>query len=132
MLLKALGEQTTEDMRRRYVRVLLCGNFSVSCIEYDVSSAPVSLHLPLSRLIAGLSLKLEKFGLSFTSDDFNVPGKPSPEELMEPVLRTQVMIAQVRFFKGLNFMHNFNILKGKFFFILVSVLFVELNFIDYY
>ena len=31
-----------------------------SCIEYDVSSAPVSIHLPLSRLVAGLSLHLDK------------------------------------------------------------------------
>ncbi|KAB7502596.1 E3 ubiquitin-protein ligase UBR2 [Armadillidium nasatum] len=92
MLLKALGEQTTEDMRRRYVRELL--HYSVSCIEYDVSSAPVSLHLPLSRLVAGLTLKLEKYGLNYNSVEFSVKGKPSPEELMEPVLRTQVMIAQ--------------------------------------
>lgn len=93
MLLKALGEQTTESMRHKYVRELL--NYSVTCSEYDVSSAPVSLHLPLSRLIAGMTLKLDKYGLTYNSVDFDVKGKPSPEQLMEPVLRTQVMIAQV-------------------------------------
>ena len=67
----------------------------MSCIEYDVTTAPVSLHLPLSRLIAGLSLKLWKFNLNYNSVDFAVPGKPTPEELMEPVLRTHVMISQV-------------------------------------
>ena len=93
MLLGVLGEQCTEDMKRRYVRELL--DYSVSCIEYDVSSAPVSIHLPLSRLVAGLTLQLEKYNLNYNSVEFSVKGKPSPEVLMEPVLRTQVVIAQV-------------------------------------
>ncbi|XP_042869972.1 E3 ubiquitin-protein ligase UBR2-like isoform X5 [Penaeus japonicus] len=93
MLMKSLAELCTEDMKRRYVRELL--DYSVSCIEYDVSSAPVSIHLPLSRLVAGLTLHLDKYGLNYNSPEFLVTGKPSPEELMEPVLRTQVMIAQV-------------------------------------
>lgn len=91
--MKSLGELGTEATRRRYVRELL--DYSVSCIEYDVSSAPVSIHLPLSRLVAGLALHLDKYGLNYNSPEFLVKGKPSPEELMEPVLRTQVMIAQV-------------------------------------
>ncbi|KAG7160528.1 E3 ubiquitin-protein ligase UBR2-like 2, partial [Homarus americanus] len=92
-LMKDLGNLCTEATRRRYVRELL--DYSVSCIEYDVSSAPVSIHLPLSRLVAGLTLHLDKYGLNYNSPEFLVKGKPSPEELMEPVLRTQVMIAQV-------------------------------------
>lgn len=94
MLMKALGELGNEASRRRYVRELL--DYSVSCIEYDVSSAPVSIHLPLSRLVAALTLHLDKYDLNYNSPEFLVKGKPSPEELMEPVLRTQVMIAQVR------------------------------------
>ncbi|KAK8749674.1 hypothetical protein OTU49_015475, partial [Cherax quadricarinatus] len=93
LLMKSLGDLGTEATRRRYVRELL--DYSVSCIEYDVSSAPVSIHLPLSRLVAGLTLHLDKYGLNYNSPEFLVKGKPSPEELMEPVLRTQVMIAQV-------------------------------------
>ncbi|CAL4120871.1 unnamed protein product [Meganyctiphanes norvegica] len=93
MLMKSLGELCTEEMRRRYVRELL--DYSVSCIEYNVAEAPVSIHLPLSRLVAGLTLHLDKYGLNYNSPEFQVTGKPSPEELMEPVLRTQVMIAQV-------------------------------------
>ncbi|XP_071525838.1 LOW QUALITY PROTEIN: E3 ubiquitin-protein ligase UBR2 [Panulirus ornatus] len=93
LLMKSLGELGTEATRRRYVRELL--DYSVSCIEYDVSSAPVSIHLPLSRLVAGLTLHLDRYGLNYNSPEFLVKGKPSPEELMEPVLRTQVMIAQV-------------------------------------
>lgn len=93
LLLRELGDTCTEDMKRRYVRELL--DYSVSCIHYDVSSAPVSIHLPLSRIAAGLTLHLDKYGLNYNSPEFHVKGKPSPEELMEPVLRTQVMIAQV-------------------------------------
>ena len=92
--MKSLGELGNEASRRRYVRELL--DYSVSCIEYDVSSAPVSIHLPLSRLVAALTLHLDKYDLNYNSPEYLVKGKPSPEELMEPVLRTQVMIAQVR------------------------------------
>lgn len=94
MLMKALGELGNEASRRRYVRELL--DYSVSCIEYDVSSAPVSIHLPLSRLVAALTLHLDRYDLNYNSPEFLVKGKPTPEELMEPVLRTEVMIAQVK------------------------------------
>lgn len=68
---------------------------SASCIQFDVSSQPVSIHLPLSRFLAGLHLHLEKFGLHFDSSEFQLPGKHTPEQIIEPVLRTQVMISQV-------------------------------------
>ncbi|XP_049790695.1 E3 ubiquitin-protein ligase UBR2 [Schistocerca nitens] len=68
---------------------------SAPCLIYDVSQQPVSIHLPLSRFLAGLHLHLEKFGLEFRSNEFkNIP-KPTPELIIEPVLRTQVMISQV-------------------------------------
>ncbi|GLV35573.1 Ubr1 ubiquitin ligase [Carabus blaptoides fortunei] len=67
---------------------------SVACLQYDVASKPVSIHLPLSRFLAGLHLHLENFGLNFHSSEFQTP-KPSPEEIIEPVLRTQAMISQV-------------------------------------
>lgn len=68
---------------------------SASCLQYDVSTQPVSIHLPLSRFLAGLHLHLEKFGLHFDSPEFLIPTKQSPEQIIEPVLRTQVMISQV-------------------------------------
>ncbi|XP_054260913.1 E3 ubiquitin-protein ligase UBR2 isoform X2 [Macrosteles quadrilineatus] len=68
---------------------------SASCLQYDVSSQPVSIHLPLSRFLAGLHLHLEKFGLHFDSPEFQIPTKQTPEQIIEPVLRTQVMISQV-------------------------------------
>ncbi|XP_045778692.1 E3 ubiquitin-protein ligase UBR1 isoform X1 [Maniola jurtina] len=73
------------------------GNQSASVIPYDVSTEPVSVHRPLSRFIAGLHLQLHRHGLSYHSREFERQDrpKPTPEELIEPVLRTMAMIAQV-------------------------------------
>ncbi|KAJ9589000.1 hypothetical protein L9F63_017695 [Diploptera punctata] len=68
---------------------------SATCVQYDVGTQPVSIHLPLSRFLAGLHLYLEKFGLNFDSHELQVSPRPTPEQLIEPVLRTQVMISQV-------------------------------------
>uniref|UniRef100_A0A1B6DEC1 E3 ubiquitin-protein ligase n=1 Tax=Clastoptera arizonana TaxID=38151 RepID=A0A1B6DEC1_9HEMI len=68
---------------------------SAACLQYDVSSQPVSIHLPLSRFLAGLHLHLEKFGFNFDSPEFQMQTKQTPEQIIEPVLRTQVKIAQV-------------------------------------
>ncbi|KAB0798887.1 hypothetical protein PPYR_06767 [Photinus pyralis] len=67
---------------------------SVTCLSYDVSTKAVSIHLSLSRFLAGLHLHLENYGLNFDSAEFQIP-KPTPVQIIEPVLRTQVMIAQV-------------------------------------
>lgn len=67
---------------------------STACLHYDVSTKPVSIHLPLSRFLAALHLHLEKFNLNFDGPEFQVP-KPTPVQIIEPVLRAQVMIAQV-------------------------------------
>lgn len=68
---------------------------SASTLYYDVSSKPVSIHLPLSRFFAGLYLHLEKFDLSFDTITTTSADKPTPEQIIEPVLCTQTMIAQV-------------------------------------
>lgn len=67
---------------------------SVACLQYDVASKPVSIHLPLTRFLAALHLSLEKYNLHFDGVEFQV-NKPTPVQIMEPVLRGQVMIAQV-------------------------------------
>lgn len=69
---------------------------SASCVDYDVSQSPVSIHLPLSRFVAGLLLCLDRFSLGYDSHEFQFRGKPTPEQLMELPLRTQVMVAQFR------------------------------------
>lgn len=70
---------------------------SVACLHYDVSTQPVSIHLPLSRFLAGLYIHLDKFNLSFNSPELISDKfvRLTPEQLIEPVLRTQVMISQV-------------------------------------
>ncbi|KAI4462435.1 ubiquitin ligase e3 alpha-related [Holotrichia oblita] len=68
---------------------------SITCLPYDVSSKPASIHLPLSRFLAGLHLHLEKYGLEFDGPDFLI-NKPTMVQIIEPVLRIQVMISQMR------------------------------------
>lgn len=67
---------------------------TVACLHYDVATKPVCIHLPLTRFLAGLHLHLEKFGLNFDGAEFQTV-KPTPIQIIEPVLRAQVMIAQV-------------------------------------
>ncbi|XP_013101080.2 E3 ubiquitin-protein ligase UBR1 isoform X1 [Stomoxys calcitrans] len=67
-------------------------NHIAECLIYDVSSKPVSIHLPLSRFFAGIYLHLGQYGLNF---DMISSLKRTPEEIMEPILCTQVMMAQV-------------------------------------
>lgn len=68
---------------------------STSCLHYDISTQKVSIHQPLTRFYAGLHLYLEKYNLAFDSSEFHGLNKPTPVELIEPVLRTQVLVAQV-------------------------------------
>jgi len=73
----------------------LCG-YRANCIDYDVATMPVTIHLPFSRLVAGLLLQLGKYDLNYNEPNFLVGKKPTPVQLMELSLRTQVMIAQFR------------------------------------
>lgn len=74
---------------------------SALCHMYDVSSKPVSVHLPLSRFFAGLFLHLEKFKLAFgtvplrSKVKLEQPTEPKPDQIIEPVLCTMAMVAQV-------------------------------------
>ncbi|XP_034490388.1 E3 ubiquitin-protein ligase UBR1 isoform X2 [Drosophila innubila] len=69
-----------------------------NCLIYDVSLRPVSIHLPLSRFYAGIYLHLGTHdltydGLQAETEALNI--KLTPREIIEPVLCTQAMIAQV-------------------------------------
>ena len=66
------------------------------CIEYDVATLPVSVHLPLTRVVAGLLLHLTRYDVNYNSPEFIIGRKSSLVELMELPLRTLVMIAQFR------------------------------------
>ncbi|XP_076176131.1 ubr1 ubiquitin ligase [Ptiloglossa arizonensis] len=93
MVLRRLYEQSLHEHVRTKVREL--AHHSATCLQYDVLSQPVSIHLPLSRFFAGLFLHLEKYGLHFQSTEFIEQIKPTPEQIIEPVLEAQVMISQV-------------------------------------
>lgn len=68
------------------------------CLMYDVSVRPVSIHLPLSRFYAGIYLNLGDHDMTYDSlqaDTEALNLKLTPREIIEPVLCTQAMIAQV-------------------------------------
>ncbi|XP_053394416.1 E3 ubiquitin-protein ligase UBR2-like isoform X2 [Mercenaria mercenaria] len=67
--------------------------WNASCIKYDVSSQPISIHLPVTRLLAGLHSFLGQHGLYFESPDCSLV-RPDPAELIELPLRVEVMVAQ--------------------------------------
>ncbi|CAH1264235.1 UBR2 [Branchiostoma lanceolatum] len=65
-------------------------------VDYTVSREPVSIHLPICRLLAGLYLQLGKYGLTFNSPELYGPLQPPiAMDLLEQPLKTLVMIAQV-------------------------------------
>lgn len=93
LVLKKLYEQPGHEIGPPQVREL--ADHSATCLQYDVSFQRVSIHLPLSRLLAGLFPYLEMYDLHFQCAEFINHTKPTLEQIIEPVLATQVMIAQV-------------------------------------
>lgn len=96
MVLAKLPECAPMDTQPETI-VSELANHSATCIVYDPSVDAVSVYLPLTRLLAGLHLALEKHGLFYDSPELQPAKqlKPTPHLLLEPVLRLQVMIAQV-------------------------------------
>ncbi|GBP60009.1 E3 ubiquitin-protein ligase UBR1 [Eumeta japonica] len=92
------------------------GSLSASVIPYSVASQPVSIHQPLSRFLAGLHLLLHKHGLNYHSKEFDYHDKPKPTpvELIEPVLRTATMVAQVH--AGMWRRNGFSLLNQLYFY----------------
>ncbi|KMZ10270.1 uncharacterized protein Dsimw501_GD15711, isoform A [Drosophila simulans] len=69
-----------------------------NCLVYDISVQPVSIHLPLSRFFAGIYLHLGAHDLTYDGLQTETEAlsiKLTPREIIEPVLCTQAMIAQV-------------------------------------
>ncbi|RLU23362.1 hypothetical protein DMN91_003566 [Ooceraea biroi] len=93
LLLRKLHDQLGKEPTPTQVREL--ADHSATCLQYDVSSEPVSIHLPLSRFLAGLFLYLEQYDLHFQSHEFVNQTRPTPEQIIEPVLAAQAMISQV-------------------------------------
>uniref|UniRef100_A0A182N0G2 E3 ubiquitin-protein ligase n=1 Tax=Anopheles dirus TaxID=7168 RepID=A0A182N0G2_9DIPT len=68
---------------------------SATCLAYDVLSKPVSVHLPLTRFLAGLYVEIERYELTFDSIAPNAAERPTPEQIIEPVLCARTMMSQV-------------------------------------
>ena len=73
-------------------------NHAVLCLEYDVSRKQVSIHFPLTRLLASLHRHLQKFNLDYDSPELQFNERPRIDQVLEPVLRQQALIAQVNLF----------------------------------
>ncbi|XP_061173944.1 E3 ubiquitin-protein ligase UBR2-like isoform X1 [Saccostrea echinata] len=80
------------DTTQKSEQQTVCGH-TVKCIKYDVQSQPVSIHLPLTRYLAGLLVNMGKFDLQFGCPELSVKNL-DPVRMIEPPLRVQVMIAQ--------------------------------------
>ncbi|KAL5008356.1 hypothetical protein ScPMuIL_013937 [Solemya velum] len=83
--------QPPDDVRREDFTV---AGKTAQCIKYSVSTQPVSIHIPVTRFLAGLHVQLGKYGLSVSSS--NLLKDMHPSELIELSLRSQVMIAQTQ------------------------------------
>jgi E3 ubiquitin-protein ligase UBR2 len=92
MVLSALSENKFIISQTK-AEVKELADHSATCLVYDVSTKPVSIHLPLSRFLAGLYVNFEKFGLTYDSVSTSAD-KPTLEQLIEPVLCTRTMISQ--------------------------------------
>lgn len=72
----------------------MCGH-SVETIRYCVSQEKVSIHLPVSRLLAGLHVLLSKTEVAYKFPELLPLSELSPPMLIEHPLRCLVLCAQV-------------------------------------
>ena len=82
---------------------------STRCLDYQVSSKPISFHQPLTRLLAALAVHMADYGLDFDANEFTIPEKPTPMVMMEPSLRLAVVVAQV--FSGMWRRNGYSVLE---------------------
>uniref|UniRef100_A0A8C2F0Y4 E3 ubiquitin-protein ligase n=1 Tax=Cyprinus carpio TaxID=7962 RepID=A0A8C2F0Y4_CYPCA len=76
------------------ITLSMCGH-SVDTIRYCVSQEKVSIHLPLSRLLAGLHALLSKTEVAYRFPELLPLSELSPPMLIEHPLRCLVLCAQV-------------------------------------
>ncbi len=94
MLFKKLFEDMSANGQESSNVTIL--DSTAECIDYKILAKPVALHHPLTRLLAGLSLHLNKFDLTFEANEFDIMERPSSIQMMEPSLRTTVFIGQIQ------------------------------------
>lgn len=76
------------------ITLSICGH-SVETIRYCVSQEKVSIHLPISRLLAGLHVLLSKSEVAYKFPELLPLSELSPPMLIEHPLRCLVLCAQV-------------------------------------
>uniref|UniRef100_A0A803YI03 E3 ubiquitin-protein ligase n=1 Tax=Meleagris gallopavo TaxID=9103 RepID=A0A803YI03_MELGA len=91
---KAVMRCSTNGRSREKTVFHLCGH-TLESRPYRVSSDPVSIHLPLSRTLAGLHVQLSKTGTISRLHEFVSPEEFQVELLVEYPLRCLVLVAQV-------------------------------------
>lgn len=112
MVLTALNESKF-IISNASVEVKELADHSANCLIYDVSTQPISIHLPLTRFLAGLYVHFEKFHLTFDNVS-TTSDKPTPEQIIEPVLCTRTMISQV--YSGMWRRNGYSLLNQLFFY----------------
>ncbi|XP_041778296.1 E3 ubiquitin-protein ligase UBR1 [Anopheles merus] len=102
VLLKVLRMVITALTETKFIALesetVVCeaANHSASCLTYDVLTRPVSVHLPLTRFLAGLYTVFERHDFTFDKVSQNLPDRPTPEQIIEPVLCARTMMSQVQ------------------------------------
>ncbi|KAM6335570.1 E3 ubiquitin-protein ligase UBR1 isoform 2-T2 [Podargus strigoides] len=91
---KAVMRCSTNGRSREKTVFHLCGH-TLESRPYRVSADPVSIHLPLSRTLAGLHVRLSKTGTISRLHEFVSPEELQVELLVEYPLRCLVLVAQV-------------------------------------
>ncbi|XP_062910214.1 E3 ubiquitin-protein ligase UBR1 isoform X1 [Mobula hypostoma] len=94
VLSQCSNECGQRNARRQYNTLTLCGH-SISLKRYLVSRESVSIHLPLSRLLAGLHVHLSKSGAINKLEELVPPSEFHVEKLMDYPLRCLVLMSQV-------------------------------------
>ncbi|XP_043223453.1 E3 ubiquitin-protein ligase UBR2-like [Amphibalanus amphitrite] len=94
-VLRKLYGKLSEERLRPSATVTAAGK-TFRVIEFDMWQKPVSLHLPLTRMLAGLHLHLGRFGLQFGSPEFEMEDRPTIQQIMETSLRAVILTTQVR------------------------------------
>ncbi|XP_072425540.1 E3 ubiquitin-protein ligase UBR1 isoform X1 [Chiloscyllium punctatum] len=94
VLSQCTNECSQRDARKQLNTLNMCGH-SISLKRYLVSREPVSIHLPLSRLLAGLHVHLNKSGAIDKLEEYVPSSEFQVEKLMDYPLRCLVLMAQV-------------------------------------
>ncbi len=94
-LLEVLFEiQNTDQLFEYKYETKKYFNKEYRIIDYDITKQDVSIHAPLTRLLAALHVKLEQHSIKFDSLPLIENNQLTIHEIIEPSLRALAMVAQ--------------------------------------